>query len=91
MYIRNNVNAALLESYVSPENVEAFLIKIFLKSYKWLICCSYNQNKINVASHLGEIGKVLDTYSKKYENALLMGDFNVEPDKTNIKAFCKLV
>ena len=27
-------------------------------------------------------------YSRKYENTLLMGNFNVEPDETNMKAFC---
>ena len=51
-------------------------------------CCSYNPNKINVATHLGETGKALDTYSTKYENTLLTGDFNVEPNEANMKTFC---
>lgn len=43
-----------------------------------------------LATHLGEICKALDTYSKKYENTLLMGNFNVEPtcfENVN-KSFC---
>ena len=45
-------------------------------------------NKINFAAHLGEIGKALDTHSTNYENTLLIGDFNVEPNETYIIAFC---
>ena len=59
-----------------------------MKSCKWLICCLYNRNRTKVATHLGEIDTGLDTYSRNYENTLVMGDFNVEPDETNIKAFC---
>ena len=61
---------------------------MLLKSRKWLICCLFNPNRINVATHLGETGKTLDTYSRKYENTLLIGDFNVEPNEANIKVFC---
>ena len=88
LYVRNNINAIFLKSYVFPDNIEAFFVEILLKSCKWLICCSYNFNRINVATHLGEIGKALDTYSKKYENTLLIGDFNVEPNEANMKTFC---
>ena len=64
------------------------IIEILLKSCKWLICISYNPNRTNVATHLGEIGKVLDMYSRKYENTLLIDYFNVEPKEANMKAFC---
>ena len=51
------------------------------------MCYSYNPNRINVATHLGETGKALDTYSKKYENTLLISDFNVEQNEANMKVF----
>ena len=41
-----------------------------------------------MSSHLGATAKALDAYSRKYENAQLMNDFNAEPDETNMKAFC---
>ena len=76
LYVRNNINAVFLKSYVFPDNIEAFFIEILLKSCKWLICCSYNPNRINVATHLGEIGKASDTYSRTHEkrcwSAILM-------------------
>ena len=87
LYVRNNINAVLLKSSVFPDNIEAFFTEILLKSCKWLICYSYNPNRINVATHLGETGKALDTYSKKYENTLLISDFNVEQNEANMKVF----
>ena len=88
LYVHNNVNAALLKSYVFPDNIETFFIEILLKSCKWLICCSHNPNRTNVATDLVEIGKALDTYSRIYENMLLIGYFNVQPDEANMKTFC---
>ena len=89
-YLPNNINAdaVLLKSFIFLDNIEAFFIEILLKSCKWLICCSCNRDRINVATLLGEIGKALDAYSRKYKNTLLMSDFNVEPDETTMKAFC---
>ena len=67
--------------------MQTFIFETLLKSRKWLINCSYNLNKIYVATHLGEIYKALDTYNKKFENTLLMEDFNVELDAIYMKAF----
>ena len=49
---------------------------------------SEDPNRANVVTHPGETGKALDVYSRKNKNTLLMGDFNVEPDGANMKAFC---
>ena len=84
LYVRNNFNAFFLKSYSLPDNIKAFFIEILPKSCKWLICCSFNPNEINVATHLGETGKALDTYSRKYENTLLISDSN----EANMKALC---
>ena len=40
LYVRNNINAVFLKSYVFRDNIEASFIEILLKSCKWLICCS---------------------------------------------------
>ena len=90
LYVRNNINAIFLKSYVFPDNIGAFFIEILLKSCKWLIYGSYNPNRVNVATNLGKIGKALNisTYSRKYQNTLLIGDFNVECNEANTKAFC---
>ena len=42
----------------------------------------------HVSRHLDHIAKGIDTYSKKYEKILLMGDFNIELKEANMKTFC---
>ena len=44
-----------------------------------LLSWSYSQQKSQVRKYLGAVGKNLDSYSSKYENFILLGDFNVKP------------
>ena len=39
---------------------------------------------------MGAVGKNLDSYSSKYENFILLGDFNVEPTEDAIEEFVKI-
>ena len=41
---------------------------------KWLLCCCYNPNKNNILFHLYITGK-------KYDNVILLGNFNTKPEK----------
>ena len=68
LYVRNNINAVLLANHVFPKDIEAFFTEIKVNICKWLVCCSYNPNRINVSTHLEKIGKALDIYSKDYSN-----------------------
>ena len=53
-----------------------------------LINCSYNSKKNNIKNHLEMISKALDTFYTKYENIILLGDFNVCPDDETMGNFC---
>ena len=57
-------------------SAESFFIEIILYRKKYLINCSCNRNKNNIKNHVGTISKTLDAFSTKYENILLLGDFN---------------
>ena len=54
----------------------------------WLLCCSCNSNKLQIASHIQEISNGLDAYCNKYESILIMGDFNVDVREVNLHLFC---
>ena len=57
---------------------------------KWLLSCSYNSLKNNIGTHLQIIGKTLDTLIASYDNIILLGDFNVEPEEAKISEFLKM-
>ena len=67
LYIRSYIVAFKLNNYIFSNDIEAFFIEINIKGNKWLICCSYNPNRIFFSGHLDHIAKKIDTYSKKYE------------------------
>ena len=53
-------------------------------------CSSYNPKKNLIANHLNCIGRNLDSQLGQYENFILMGDFNVEPNDATMKNFCQI-
>ena len=66
------------------------LFEINLRSKKWLLRCSYNHHKENIASHLNSISAVLDKLCTDYENIILLDD-NVEVKDKYIIAHITLV
>ena len=72
----------------SQMKIEGFFIEINLRRKKWLLRCSYNPKYSQISHHLKENGKNLDVLTSKYDNIILMGDFNVEPADTVGSGFC---
>ena len=88
-YVRENIPAKFL-SHDFPF-AESFFVEINLYKKKWLINCSYNPQKSDIRKHLDIISESLDTYSTKYENIVILGDFNecVEDEDESLDKFCK--
>ena len=76
VFIREDIPSKLVESQMK---IEGFFIELNVRRKKWLLCCSYNPKYSQISHHLKEIGKDLDVLTSKYENIVLMGDFNAEP------------
>ena len=66
---------------------EGFFVELNLRSKKWLLGCSYNPHKENIASHLSNVSAALDKLCADYGNIILLGDFNVEVKEKNISGF----
>ena len=55
-----------------------------------LLCCSYNSKYSQISHHLKEIGEDLDVLTSKYDNIILMGNFNAEPADAVVSDFCEI-
>ena len=62
-------------------------MEIKIRNSIWLLCCSYNPHKLQVAPHLQEISNGIDAYCNKYENVSIMGDFNVDVKEVSLNLF----
>ena len=83
LYVREDIPTKILShDFLSAES---FFVEIILHKKKWLINCSYNPHKNNIKHHLETISRTLDTFSTKYENILLLGDFNTCVDDEAMK------
>ena len=76
--------------YSSNCDIETLLVEINLRKRKWLLNGSYNPNKSQISHHLECLNSLLDEYSKKYENYVFIGDFNVNTSDSSMKEFCSL-
>ena len=82
LYIRGNIPAKGLKQYKLPNDIKAIIIEINFWKSKWLLCGNYNPHEGRISYHLENISKLLNFYLCKYDNILLLGDFNGE-EKAN--------
>ena len=73
--------------FIESLPTEGFYVEIILQKKKWLLCSSYNLNKNVIKSHLENLHKVLALYSSKYENFIVLSDFNVDMDNSDMTVF----
>ena len=86
LYVREDIPAKTLRH--DFPSAESFLVEIILHKKKWLINCSYDPNKNNIKNHFEIISKALDAFSTKYENIIILGDFNECVDDETMRNFC---
>ena len=75
LYVRADIPSKLLSSVLLP--IEVFYVEINLHKKKWSLSSSYNPNKNTIKSHIVMLHKGLALYSSKYENFIVLDDFNV--------------
>ena len=51
---------------------------------------SYNPSKIFISNHLQCLNRIIDEYSKNYQNFLFLGDFNATTNEKCMREFCNL-
>ena len=83
VFVREDITAKFLSFEDKP------IIELNFRKKKWLLSCSYNPNKNNISSHLQRLRNSLGLYSAKYENIILIGDFNVSPEESHMETFCE--
>ena len=71
----------------TDSEIEALYVELTIRKKKWLLCCSCDPNKTFITKHLAEIGRNRDLFSSKYDNLILLGDFNSEPCEEPMRDF----
>ena len=80
----------LLTALAVQNNFEGFFAEINLRKKKWLLSCSYNPTRKNIVNHVKHISTGPDQFIATYNNLILLGDFNVEPEEVNMLDFLNI-
>lgn len=87
LYVRDKIPSKLIQPVCYKLDKEYFLVEINLRSNKWLLACNYNPL---IKDYLACISKEIDSLSTKYNNILILGDFNYEPAEESMTNFCQI-
>ena len=63
-------------------------MKLTLEKNKWMVFAEYNHVKSNIGVFLDKLGIVVDHYLPRYDNIILIGDFNSEINEISTSEFC---
>ena len=74
-FVREEIPSKFLRQYKPNSSVENIFTEINLRSKKWFLSCSYNPNLTLLNNHIQNISRVLDFYSSKYDNFIVLGVF----------------
>ena len=77
-----------MKSHNTPDNFEGIVLEIILRKAKWLLFGGYNPHKENTANFLTQLSPILNQYLSKYDNYIIIGDFNSEINEDLMKEFC---
>ena len=81
--VTEDIPSKILITEPSPK--ERFYVEMKLRKIQY---CSFNPGKNKVAMHLQFLSEALTSYSSKYGNITILGDFNVGTDNNHVQVFC---
>ena len=78
IFVREDIPCRELFVHKTSFNIEGIFLEINLRKSKWILFGGYNPSKTTITYFLKQLGTSLDIYLSKYDNVLLLGDFNSE-------------
>ena len=89
IFIREDIPCRELIFDNNEEKLEGIFIELSTRKQKWLLFGGYCNKKANINNYLSTLGSVIDRHISKYENLLLLGDFNSEITEPSMIEFCE--
>ena len=86
-YVREDIPSKILNLVDIPNDIEGTFIEINLRKAKWLIFSTYLPPWQDKGYYFETIAKALDVYGAKYENMILVGDFNTKESEQVLSDF----
>ena len=89
LYIREDIPSTLL-NIKAKTGIETICIEINLRKRKLFLNWSCNPNKNLISSHLECSIRIVDGFSKNYDNVIFLEDFSTLINDNAMASFCSL-
>ena len=80
VYVNENIPSRLLDHIPIKDDMQVVPVEINIRKQKWVVLSIYRPPRQCIKYFLHELSLIIDFYNSNYENILVMGDFNEEPD-----------
>ena len=88
LVIRNDISVEVVSAEDRP--IESFYVELNFQNKKWLLNCSYSPKHSSIESHLDSLSKSIDSLSSKYDNFILLGDFNSYMEDSTMRTYAEI-
>ena len=86
-YIRSLIPSRQLSYGSICDSIQAIPVEINLRQEKWLMISIYRSPSQDSGFFIHSLTKIIDHFATKYDNRLLIGDFNMQPNNPMLKSF----
>ena len=80
VYIKESLPSKTLNEFSMDNDIQAIPLEINFKKCKWLILPIYRPGRTSGEHTIDNISRLLDFYANKFDNLLILGDFNMTED-----------
>ena len=87
VYIKSSIPSRKLSCGDICNSIQAIPFEINLRKEKWLVISIYRPPSQDSVFFLNSLTKIIDVFADKYDNYLIMGDFNLESGNTILTNF----
>ena len=90
VYVKENIPSKQLKSFEFEDDIECIGFEINLRKKKWAFFSIYRPPTQSQSHFFGQLSTAIDHFSDKYENFVIVGDFNALETEQEIGDFMDL-
>ena len=87
VYIKSSIPSRKLSCGDICNSIQAIPFEINLRKEKWLVISIYRPPSQDSVFFLNSLTKIIDVFADKYDNYLILGDFDLESGNTILRNF----
>ena len=85
--MKSHLSSRRLTNYTTPKDIQVISFELNLRKERWMFLCIYRPPAQNKQYFLDNLTMIVDHYSSIYDNHIILGDLNLEPDSPILVSF----